>query len=114
MAPNYFFIDDIDEFSTADETVRFDLDGAVYEIDLAAANATRLREAFQPWINAARRIGGRRRLRRPAGAVPDRPMTGAERRMAIRVWARLNGYGVAVYGRIPRHVVDAYTAAMRK
>ena len=55
-------VDDIDGGS-ADETVSFSLDGAAYEIDLSAANAAALREAFAPYVGTARRVGGSQCLR---------------------------------------------------
>jgi hypothetical protein len=100
----------IDEFSSEHETVQFELDGNLYEIELSGTNASRLRGVLQPWVAAARRTGGRRRRRRTISAAPRRASTAKERRAAIRAWARLNGYGVAVHGRIPRRVLDAYTA----
>src|SRR5277367_3608552 len=45
--------DDIDG-GDADETVHFALDGKTYEIDLSAANASALREAFKPFIEGGR------------------------------------------------------------
>ena len=39
--------DDLDG-GPADETIRFGLDGAYYEIDLSSANAARLRDAIRP------------------------------------------------------------------
>lgn len=59
-------VDDLDG-SEADETVEFALDGAAYEIDLSATNAEELREALGPYVEAARRAGGRKR-RRPKAA----------------------------------------------
>ena len=41
--------------------VAFTLDGVTYEIDLSTKNANKLRAAFEPWIEAGRRVGGRRR-----------------------------------------------------
>lgn len=49
--------DDIDG-SDADESIQFSLDGKSYEIDLNAPNAARLREAFQPFIEKGRAVGG--------------------------------------------------------
>ena len=110
MALNVVFTDDVNFGITADETVEFELDEVRYEIDLSYTNADRLRADFERWINAARRTGGRR-LRRASTEPSTQSTTGAERRAAIRQWARNNGYGVAVYGRIPRKVLLAYTAA---
>ena len=41
--------DDLDG-GPADETIRFGLDGAHYEIDLSSANAARLRDAIRPFV----------------------------------------------------------------
>lgn len=60
--------DDIDG-SKADETVRFSMDGAEYEIDLSSENAQKLREALTPWVEAGRRTGGRRK-RATSSATP--------------------------------------------
>jgi len=100
-------VDDLDGKSAADETVFFGLDGISYEIDLSARNAKKLRGAYQPFIDAGRRVGGRRR--RAAGA--SRVSTDRARAAAIRQWARENGYQVASRGRIPAELVDAYDAA---
>jgi nucleoid-associated protein Lsr2 len=102
-------VDDIDG-STAGETVAFGLDRVDYEIDLSAKNAKSLRRVLQPWVDAARRTGGRRRGRTPAaprrrGAV-DRGQSGD-----IRAWARESGYRVAGRGRLPADVIDAFNAA---
>ena len=53
--------DDIDG-GDADETVRFSLDGRSFEIDLSAANASKLRSSLRPYIEKARvdDHGGRR------------------------------------------------------
>lgn len=52
------------------ETVRFAIDGSVYEIDLGDANARTLREALAPYVAAARKVTtstrARRRPRDPA------------------------------------------------
>ena len=102
------FVDDLDGKTGADETVAFTLDGVAYEIDLATKNAKKLRAALQPWIEAGRRVGGRRRSSIVgASRTPTEPRESA----AIRVWARNHGYQVARRGRIPADVVDAFRAA---
>ncbi len=53
-------VDDVDD-SPADATITFALDGVTYEIDLSSSNAAQLRAALQPWMDSARRTGGRRR-----------------------------------------------------
>ena len=45
--------DDLDG-GPADETIRFGLDGAHYEIDLSSANAARLRDAIRPFVAKSR------------------------------------------------------------
>jgi Lsr2 len=100
------FVDDLDGRSAADETVFFGLDGISYEIDLSARNATKLRGAYQPFIDAGRRVGGRRRAAGASRVSMDRA-----RAAAIRQWARENRYQVALRGRIPAALVDAYDAA---
>lgn len=44
-------------------TVPFALDGVTYEIDLTDDEAAQFRVAMQPYVDAARRTGGRRRSR---------------------------------------------------
>ncbi|BBX48980.1 hypothetical protein MPOR_00060 [Mycolicibacterium poriferae] len=56
-------VDDFDGEGAADETVEFGLDGVSYEIDLSAKNAAKLRNELKPWLEAGRRVGGRRRGR---------------------------------------------------
>ncbi|WP_018505035.1 histone-like nucleoid-structuring protein Lsr2 [Parafrankia discariae] len=103
----------IDDLSgeTADETLRFGLDGAQYEIDLSEANATQLREALAAFVTAARRSGGRAAggRRGPRAASPR--STGTDRSADIREWARTNGYTVSDRGRIASTIVEAFDQA---
>lgn len=98
-------VDDIDG-SEADEQVEFALDGKHYEIDLSAANGKRLREALDPFINAARRAPSRR----PGGsnAGPPRASSDREQNQAIREWAVSQGMKISERGRIPTNVLEAY------
>jgi hypothetical protein len=102
------FVDDFDGKTAADETVAFTLDGVAYEVDLSTKNAKKLRAALQPWIEAGRRVGGRRRSS-IIGA--SRTVTEPRESVAIRVWARNHGYQVARRGTIRADVVDAFRAA---
>ena len=76
-------VDDLDG-GDADETVKFALDGVQYEIDLSKKNATKLRDAFAPYLGAATKVGrggvvvGGRAAVRVAAAVP--PPTGSRTR----------------------------------
>jgi Lsr2 len=54
------------------ETVAFSLDGKSYEIDLTAKNATLLRKALRPYVEAGRPIGPSRRQRRSPGSRTHR------------------------------------------
>jgi len=103
-------VDDFDGDGAADETVEFALDGVNYEIDLTAKNAAKLRNDLKQWIEAGRRIGGRRRGR-AAGTGRGRASIDREQSAAIRDWARRNGHSVSTRGRIPAEVIDAFHAA---
>jgi Lsr2 len=59
--------DDLDG-GPADETVRFGLGGADYEIDLSTKNATAFRRKLAPFIEHARKTG--RGQRRQVGEGP--------------------------------------------
>jgi hypothetical protein len=97
--------DDLDG-KKADETVSFALDGRDLEIDLSAANATKLRKAFEPYIRGARRVG--KGSRRSVGSATVRD---PEQTQAIREWARASGYPVSSRGRISAEILEAYDSA---
>jgi hypothetical protein len=103
-------VDDFDGEGSADETVEFSLDGVSYEIDLSSKNAQKLRNELKPWLEAGRRVGGRRRGRT---APPGRGRASIDREQsaAIRDWARRNGHKVSTRGRIPAEIIDAFHAA---
>ena|SRR5829696_7916211 len=94
--------DDLDG-SRADETVKFALDGAEYEIDLSKAHSKDLHDALQPYLKAARKTGGRRGRRDGMGVKEDLH--------AIRDWAKQQGMKVSERGRISAEVREAYTKA---
>ncbi len=96
--------DDLDG-GPADETVRFGLGGADYEIDLSNKNAKTFRKQLAPFIEHARKAG--RGQRRRAG----RTAAGRERSGGIRAWAKEQGIAVSERGRIPASVVAQYEAA---
>src|SRR5437867_3988523 len=94
-------IDDLDG-KPANETVTFGLDGLVYEIDLSAKNAAKMRDVLAPFATAGTRLGrgpvvARRQLgsrgRGPAKADPDQ-------NRAVRAWAQAKGLPVSDRGRI--------------
>ena len=98
--------DDLDG-GPADETVRFGLSGAEYEIDLSAKNATAFRRQLGPFIEHARKTGGGQRRR------PGRTASIRERSGGIRAWAKDQGIAVSERGRIPASVVEQYEAATK-
>jgi hypothetical protein len=113
---NVKFVDDLDG-SDAAATVSFGLDGRVYEIDLSADNAARLRDSLASFIAAARKSGGStttgsRRAQKMTVSSRPRPQTlDREQTAAIRAWARQNGHQISDRGRISKTVVDAFQAA---
>jgi hypothetical protein len=74
------------EGGPADQTVRFGLDGAEYEIDLSTSNATAFRERLAPFTQSARKAGRRPRSRSGRSAA-DRERCGD-----IRAWANKSGH----------------------
>jgi Lsr2 len=99
--------DDLDG-GPADETVRFGLAGAEYEIDLSNKNAAAFRRTLAPFIDHAR-TAGRGQRRRPGRTSPNR-----ERGGSIRAWAKDHGIAVSDRGRIPANVAEQYQAATRR
>lgn len=94
-------------------TLNFSLEGVSYEIDLSDKNAAQLRQQFEPWITAARRVSS------ASGVRGSRGSRGAGRRSsgngrdlaAVRAWAKDNGHAVSERGRVPESVLQAYDAA---
>ena len=70
-------VDDLDA-SEASETLRFEVDGRPYEIDLSSDNAQKFRAEVAPYIRHARRVVSHVRRRGRAGSGPGRPRAGAQ------------------------------------
>ena len=105
------FIDDLDG-SDASGTFDFSLDGRQYQVDLSDENAAKLRDALAPFIDVARKTGGRGRRSQRYTAMTDTPVRSSrEETRAIREWAREHGHEVSDRGRIPKSVLEAYKAA---
>jgi hypothetical protein len=100
-------VDDVDGHSPAEETVGFGIDGTSYEIDLTSERAAELRASLHQWARYARRAAASR-TKHP-GAHNDK--AGRQRLAAIRQWARAHGHDIGNRGRIPRALIDSYTAA---
>lgn len=103
---NIILVDDLDGGS-ADENVRFGLDGVSYEIDLSSANAAELRSSLERFVAAARKTSGGRATRAGKTATVGRGNDSAQ----IRQWARENGYTVNSRGRIQAEIQEAYQKA---
>jgi len=110
MAQKLTLIDDLDGSAIEGDggTVSFSIDGANYEIDLSAENAAALRDVFEKYVTAGRRV---RRDANAGSASPARGKSDPERLKAIREWAAENGHEVSPRGRISAQVVEAYDAA---
>ena len=98
--------DDLDG-GPADETVRFGIGGAEYEIDLSNKNATAFRRQLAPFIDHARKTGRGQRRR------PRRSASSRDRGGGIRAWAKSQGIAVSDRGRIPASVAEQYQAASK-
>jgi hypothetical protein len=100
------FIDDIDG-GEAERTVRFGLDGTEYETDLSTKHNDELRAALGTYLSHARKVGGTaRRVVGRGGRKPSSVDT-----VAVRAWARENGYDIKDRGRVPADLVAKYQAA---
>jgi hypothetical protein len=96
--------DDLDG-GPADETVRFGIDSADYEIDLSKKHASAFRRKLAPFIEHARKASkGQRR-------GPGRTTASRDRSGSIWAWAKGQGITVSERGRIPAIVVEQYEAA---
>ena len=98
--------DDLDG-SEAAETIAFSLDGIGYSIDLSAENATKLRNAFAPYIAA----GERDRSSATRRSTTSRRKTGGTAATDIRAWAAEQGMQVSARGRVSAEVREAYERA---
>ena len=91
----------------AQETVKFALDGAQYEIDLTTEHAAELREKLSPYLSGGRRLRGGASGR---GARRESAPRSDDSRK-IREWAIENGYTPSARGRISQEIREAYSAA---
>jgi Lsr2 len=100
-------LDDIDG-TTADETVKFSLDGTLYEIDLSSEHSEQLRKMVAKYIVAGRRASGG-----IVTGIRSRHHNGTARNsrtqnQAIREWARKTGHDINSRGRIPASLVELF------
>jgi Lsr2 len=90
----------------ADETVRFGLDGRMFEIDLNERHAADFRQRLAPFVERARPVRSRR------SRTMARTAASRERSQEIRAWAEKHGFVVAQHGRLPRDVIEQYDSAL--
>jgi hypothetical protein len=99
------------------ETVSFGLDGQAYEVDACEEHRQQLRDAFAPYVGAARKPGGgsasapRRSARAASRPAPSSGGSDREEVQRIREWAREHGHTVSERGRLSSSVLEAYRAA---
>lgn len=91
--------------SPAHETLLFAMDGISYEINLNKANATELRNAFRPYVEAVRRTSTSQ------GKLHAPGRHGAETTAQVRAWAQQQGLPVMDHGSISLTVLEQYAAA---
>ena len=98
-------IDDIDgkELDGDAKSLTFSVAGVDYSIDLSEKNKEKFDKALEPYIHAARKVGGRR----------SRPSTSTDKAQlaSIRSWAKSQGLKVSDRGRVSREVREAYDKA---
>jgi hypothetical protein len=98
--------DDLDS-GPAEQTVRFGVGGAEYEIDLSKKNAKTFPTALTPFVELGRRAGlGSRRLW-------AEPSTARQRGGGIRAWAKGQGIAMSDRGRAAT-IVEQHEAATRQ
>lgn len=99
---------------TAQETVRFGVDGTEYEIDLTTENAEKLRATLGEYADKARKATGRRGQGKSptfSGSASGSGKAKREETQRIRQWAQENGHSTSARGRISQSIVDAYNQA---
>jgi len=102
-------LDDLDG-SKADTTIRFDLDGVEYEIDLSATHADDLRKVAEPYVEAGRKISASSR-RSTRSNTRRASASGGPTSSEVRNWAKGQGFEVKERGRMPAELVIKFQAA---
>jgi hypothetical protein len=100
-------VDDLDG-GVAHETVRFGLDGQVYEIDLSSKNAKKLRSELAVFVEHGSRASTRTATPAGRGGRSGGGAAHPDQNRAIREWAQAKGYEIAARGRIKQEIVDAF------
>lgn len=94
----------------ADETVRFGLDGQVYEIDLTGYQAEEMRDMIGGYARAGRKVAAPAPAAGQGTGAWGKPL-GPPKARRIRKWGREVGVAINQYGRIPTQIVWQYEAS---
>jgi nucleoid-associated protein Lsr2 len=97
--------DDLDGSTKDVKAVDFAFDGIHYQIDLGPANFEKFTKTLAPYVDVARKVGGR--TRRSGGRVTSVTSDNA----TVRAWAQANGISVPKRGRIASSVRRQFEAA---
>jgi nucleoid-associated protein Lsr2 len=100
-------VDDLDG-GVAHETVKFGLDGQLYEIDLSSKNAKKLRSELATFVEHGSRVAHRGVTGARRSPSARRAAVEADQSRVIREWAQAKGYDVASRGRIRQEIVEAF------
>lgn len=108
------YFDDIDNSPLSEKEVhivRFAVNGVNYVLDLSSKNAAAFEKTLAPYVEAARKES----VAKADAALASRQKAASERtkerNLAIREWARNNGFTVSDRGQIAARIVEAYEAA---
>ena len=104
-----YLVDYLDGSEADVSSVSLSLDKTNYEIDLTAANQDRLRDKLARFVQAATPVRPQRGRTARTAAKPA--PAGREQTLAVREWARSNGYTVSDRGRIPAVIQNAFDDA---
>lgn len=117
------FIDDLDgrELDIEDaHTISWSWLGVDYQLDVSSANLDKIENGRVPLaklLDVSTRVGGRRASSAPKVSTtsPSPAASSASKGRndtnIIRAWAVEAGYTVSERGRLPKEIIDAYTAA---
>jgi hypothetical protein len=108
------FKDDIDGSEKDVRTVKFEFDGASYEIDLGPANYSKLKKVLARYIGAGTKVSTRGRPAGRGGSARRSVADQKEFNARVRQWAADNGHDVKPRGRVPETIIEAYRQAGKK
>ena len=97
-----------DELGEDGQTVKFGFLGADYEIDLSQSEADEFANTIQKYVEAGRRVGGRRQ-----SGVGNTTRRDPSQTKAIKAWLDEQGIDYPKRGRLPQDLVEQWEAAHR-